>query len=117
MKEIFRLLLLIIAIITCYTCEKDSLEFASEIAGVVITFDDDFDDEWLMADSMLSKYDWKATFNVAYIDKFSETRIENLKYLETKGHEIGGHSITHPNALIYWKNIPLMNILIRKLYL
>ncbi len=67
-------------------------------AGVVLTFDDNYVNEWYDLNTALKKYDWKATFFVSKFDELSPTEIQKLKALENDHHEIGGHSLKHLNA-------------------
>jgi peptidoglycan/xylan/chitin deacetylase (PgdA/CDA1 family) len=70
-------------------------------AGVVITFDDDFVDEWLSVHTILVPYHWKATFFVTRFNQLSVNQIQKLKSLKSYGHEIGGHGLNHLNAPIF----------------
>lgn len=69
--------------------------------GIVISFDDDYVDEWTNADLILQKYKWKATFFVTKFNQLSKLKIGKLKVLKKAGHEIGGHGLNHLNAIIY----------------
>ena len=67
-------------------------------AGVVISFDDDYVDEWYEVNDILQPYDWKATFFVTKFNQLSSAKIQKLKDLKDDGHEIGGHGLNHINA-------------------
>ncbi len=81
-------------------CKSPHNELAST-AGVVITFDDQYVDEWCRVDSVLSVYEWKATFFVAKLNELSENEVLLLRKLEDEGHEIGGHGYHHVHAEEY----------------
>jgi len=68
-------------------------------AGVVISFDDAYVDEWAMADQALKKYGWKATFCVCRIDSIGKPEIGKLLQMQNEGHEIAGHGYHHYNAV------------------
>jgi peptidoglycan-N-acetylglucosamine deacetylase len=68
-------------------------------AGVVISFDDAYVDEWFDADKLLKKYNWKATFCVCRIDSIGEPQLKKLRQLQKEGHEIAGHGYHHYNAV------------------
>ncbi|WP_369769750.1 polysaccharide deacetylase family protein [Flavobacterium sp. WC2416] len=68
-------------------------------AGVVISFDDAYVDEWYEADKVLKKYDWKATFCVCRIDSIGKPQMQKLHQLQGEGHEIAGHGYHHYNAV------------------
>ncbi len=81
-----------------YSCSSTKTTTTNSKAGVVITFDDYFVNEWKEADVQLAKYNWKATFCVSNFEKLSVSDISNLKELQNKGHEIAGHGFRHINA-------------------
>ena len=81
-----------------YSCSSTKNTNSNSKAGVVITFDDYFVNEWKEADTQLAKYSWKATFCVSNFEKLSSEDISNLKALQNKGHEIAGHGFRHLNA-------------------
>jgi peptidoglycan/xylan/chitin deacetylase (PgdA/CDA1 family) len=68
-------------------------------AGVVISFDDAYVDEWFAADKVLKKYNWKATFCACRIDSIGKPQIDKLHELQIEGHEIAGHGYHHYNAV------------------
>lgn len=67
-------------------------------SGVVISFDDDYVDEWYEVNTILKTYDWKATFFVTRCNQLSTAKIQKLKDLKSYGHEIGAHGLNHINA-------------------
>ncbi len=92
--------LLIAYSISFVACNKNNnMEY--ENGGVVLNFDDHYVQEWIRADSLLKKYNWKATFNVTMINKLDAQQIEWLQYLELQGHEIAGHGLNHKEAVEY----------------
>lgn len=82
---------------TLFSCSKK--EESSIQAGVVITFDDAFVDEWYQAHQVLKKYHWKATLDVCRIDSIGKPQLQKLHELENEGHEIAGHGYHHYNAV------------------
>jgi peptidoglycan-N-acetylglucosamine deacetylase len=81
-----------------YSCSSTKNTNSNSKAGVVITFDDYFVNEWKEADAQHSIYNWKATFCVSDFEKLTTSDISNLKTLQNKGHEIAGHGFRHLNA-------------------
>ena len=69
--------------------------------GVVITFDDNHFTQWLQADSLLEKYEWKATFCISLIGSRSQSDIERMHKLQDAGHEIAGHGYIHVYSAVY----------------
>lgn len=70
-------------------------------SGVVISFDDDYVDEWFDVNTILEPYDWKATFFVTRFNQLSLAKIQKLKNLKSYGHEIGAHGLNHINVLTF----------------
>lgn len=87
----------ILLLILMNSCQKK--ESKSYQAGVVLSFDDAYVDEWFEADSVLKKYDWKATFCVCKIDSIGKPQLKKLHQLQDEGHEIAGHGYHHFNAV------------------
>jgi peptidoglycan/xylan/chitin deacetylase (PgdA/CDA1 family) len=94
----YLLLILSIILFSCSENEDIPNQQTNLKAGVVISFDDDYVDEWLEVDNILQKYDWKATFFVTRFNQLSRTKIQKLKDLKSSGHEIGGHGLNHVNS-------------------
>jgi peptidoglycan/xylan/chitin deacetylase (PgdA/CDA1 family) len=69
--------------------------------GVVLTFDDRNVADWVWADSVLSVFDWKASFCVAGPQVLTTSQFADLRNLKAQGHEIAGHGIAHLNAVDY----------------
>lgn len=69
---------------------------------IVLTFDDGWFNQ-ANALPALNKYGWKASFNVIAGFPGNDPEYMNwtkIKSLVTKGHEIGGHSMTHPEQML-----------------
>ncbi len=64
-------------------------------SGVVLTFDDTYIDQWYDYFSGGVGNDVKATFFVSHWHTLSAEQIRKLKWLESAGHEIGGHTYSH----------------------
>jgi peptidoglycan/xylan/chitin deacetylase (PgdA/CDA1 family) len=85
-----------------FSCEKDKEKSKTSsnhrIAGVVLSFDDTYANEWYATDKELKKYDWKGTFFVSKINTLKHYQIQKLLNLQKGGHEIAGHGLNHYNA-------------------
>jgi len=73
-------------------------------AGVAITFDDIFVDDWFETRDLLKKYDAHVTFFVSEFPSRNASQIQKLKLLQQDGHEIAFHGTEHRNADAYLKN-------------
>lgn len=69
--------------------------------GIVLTFDDDYIDDWCNAEKLLRPYNWKATFFICKYGSFTPQQKQKLHYLQNMGHDIAGHGYNHQNAVKY----------------
>ncbi|WP_264530366.1 polysaccharide deacetylase family protein [Flavobacterium sp. N502540] len=101
MKMFFLKSVLFLFCLTLFSCESKKQNPAAKAyeAGVILSFDDAYVDEWAEADQALRKYSWKATFNVCRIDSIGKPQIEKLLEMQKYGHEIAGHGYHHYNAV------------------
>ncbi|PAM94691.1 polysaccharide deacetylase [Flavobacterium sp. IR1] len=101
MKILFTPTVLLLAVLTLLSCEtkKEKPQPKPYKAGVILSFDDAYVDEWYEADQALKKYSWKATFNVCRIDSIGAPQLKKLHEMEQYGHEIAGHGYHHYNAV------------------
>ncbi|KOS08190.1 hypothetical protein AM493_03755 [Flavobacterium akiainvivens] len=85
------------------SCSPDDPHAAGDPyeAGIVLTFDDDYADEWCDADEILGAYNWKATFFVTKYQQLSQEHKNKIYGLELNGHEIAGHGYNHVNSKQY----------------
>jgi peptidoglycan-N-acetylglucosamine deacetylase len=97
MKVSYSIISLILFVFTLISCQNKNPKPYQ--AGVVISFDDAYVDEWFDADKVLKKYNWKATFCVCRIDSIGKPQIKKLHQLQNEGHEIAGHGYHHYNAV------------------
>lgn len=105
MKQFSVKALLFLMFLTFFSCDtkKQKPEPKPYKAGVILSFDDAYVDEWAEADAALKKYGWKATFNVCRIDSIGEPEIKTLLRMQKEGHEIAGHGYHHYNAVKFVK--------------
>jgi PKD repeat protein len=73
-------------------------------AGIAITFDDAFVDDWYALRGMLQQSNAHVTFFVSDYGDLEETEIEMLRTLQADGHEIGYHGFNHLDATDYLLN-------------
>ena len=69
--------------------------------GIVLTFDDDYIEDWCNADKLLNPQGWKATFFICKYISFTPEQKKKLHYLQDRGHDIAGHGYNHQNAIKY----------------
>ena len=97
----------IVFILILFSCnhEEDTIKGKKieSRGGVVLTFDDDYVDDWNKANNILAKYNWKATFFVTHFDKLKPQEIQELKNLQNKGNEIAAHGLNHQHTVLFVK--------------
>lgn len=97
MKYILKTVLLCILFLL-FSCEKDKPLVKPYRAGVILSFDDAYVNEWFATNQKLKKYSWKGTFCVSKINTLRHYQILKLQELQKEGHEIAGHTLNHINA-------------------
>lgn len=101
MKILYTKMLFFLMCLTLISCEtkKEKPQPKPYKAGVILSFDDAYVDEWYEADQVLKKYAWKASFNVCRIDSIGAPQLKKLHEMQKYGHEIAGHGYHHYNAV------------------
>jgi len=104
-NKLFNVLIIILSflLISCDFIDNFCYTELKGPGAIVITFDDRHISDWYKADSIFSKYNWKATFCVTDYGKVTEEQKQNLLELQSKGHEIAHHGYKHFNATEYLK--------------
>lgn len=70
-------------------------------AGIVLTFDDDRIDNWFQYLPFLDSANVKATFYICKYHKFTAEQKQKLAVIQSHGHEIAFHSVSHYDMLKY----------------
>lgn len=107
MKNSILKILLLCTFFIFFSCEKEKPKpkpkIKPSIAGVILSFDDAYVNEWFTTDQELKKYAWKGTFFVCKINTLKYYQIHRLLQLQKEGHEIAGHGLNHYNAADFIK--------------
>ncbi len=69
--------------------------------AVVLSFDDDFIDQWHGQRDAFVEHGVRATFFVTRFDQLTADEVDMLAELQADGHEIGCHSLTHVDPDVY----------------
>lgn len=103
MKNSILKIVLLCTFFIFFSCETETPKSKdkSNIAGVILSFDDAYVDEWFATNQKLKKYGWKGTFFVSRINSLKQYQIQKLLELQKEGHEIAGHGLNHLNAADY----------------
>jgi peptidoglycan-N-acetylglucosamine deacetylase len=88
--------IILILIFVFLSCSEKNEE--KRTGGVVFSFDDRFVTEWVAHRDLFKKYNIRATFFVSRPYLLDSTHIENLRLLNSDGHEIGCHGMYHLDA-------------------
>ncbi len=92
-------------------CVTEAARQASDVSGCCLTFDDGFSDFYELVLPILSRYQLKATIfpvtgfigNESSWDIFPQREhlsIRQLREISDAGHEIGSHTVTHPDLTL-----------------
>lgn len=98
MKNSILKIVLLCTFFILFSCEKEKPAIKPYRAGVILSFDDAYVNEWFATDQKLKKYSWKGTFCVCKINRLRHAQIKKLLELQKEGHEIAGHTLNHINA-------------------
>lgn len=100
MKNSILKIVLLCTFFILFSCEneKPKPKIKPSIAGVILSFDDAYVNDWFVTDHELKKYAWKGTFFVSKINTLKHYQIQKLLKLQKEGHEIAGHGLNHYNA-------------------
>ena len=82
-------------------CAKFQKEGSVNDPGVVITFDDNYVDNWTEYLPMLDSAGVRATFYICKYNRFTADQKAKLKLIQSHGHEIAFHSTNHYNMMDY----------------
>ncbi|MDA8389051.1 MAG: polysaccharide deacetylase family protein [Nitrospiraceae bacterium] len=67
-------------------------------AGLAMSFDDAYVDEWYRLRDVFNRFGARATFFVSNFDLLPEQAVEKLRALRDDGHEIAFHGLRHLSA-------------------
>ncbi|TRX03471.1 polysaccharide deacetylase family protein [Flavobacterium gawalongense] len=113
----YAFIIIIFLLVSCSDDSNENINNQNNYApGVVISFDDDYVDNWVEVHNILEVYDWKATFFVTKFNQLSNDKINKLKDLKNYGHEIGGHGLNHLNATTFIANNGVTEYLNQEIY-
>lgn len=103
MRYIFRIiynilvqLTLFMSVLLLISCQQKSEN--THKAGIAISFDDHFINEWYALRPLFQKYNAQVTFFITCPDSLTNNEISKIKQLQKDGHEIGFHGTIHGNA-------------------
>ncbi len=79
--------------------------------GIVLTFDDNYIDDWYKYLPILDSFGAKATFYVSHYPMLTPQQKTRLKIIQQHGHEIGFHTTRHANLVNMLKNKTLQEVM------
>ena len=82
-------------------CTKFEKKGQYRQAGIALTFDDDRIDNWFQNLPFLDSAGIKATFYICKYNRFTAAKKHKLAIIQSHGHEIAFHSVSHYNLLNY----------------
>ncbi len=102
--------LFIITLFAGLGCKK-YVRHGDLVGGVVLTFDDNYVDDWYKYLPLLDSFGVKATFYVSHYPMLSRQQKNKLKIIQQRGHEIGFHTTRHANLVNMIKNKTLQEVM------
>ena len=82
-------------------CTKYKKDGSLKDPGVVITFDDNYVDNWAEYLPLLDSAGVKATFYICRYNRLNAEQKKKLKEIQNHGHEIAFHTTNHYNMMDY----------------
>jgi hypothetical protein len=84
-----------------HTTYRDLDPSGEPFAGIALSFDDDYVDEWTEAAPLFEASEIHVTFFVTRYQTYSDDQKAKVRALADAGHAIESHSMTHANAVKY----------------
>jgi peptidoglycan/xylan/chitin deacetylase (PgdA/CDA1 family) len=100
-KSMWLALTLCSLLVSLFGCVKYDRDGFMPKAGIALTFDDLYLEEWEKCLPLFDSFHVRATFYISNYEKFSAEQKRKLKELQDHGHEIAYHSTTHPDFVKY----------------
>jgi peptidoglycan/xylan/chitin deacetylase (PgdA/CDA1 family) len=91
----------LLVILLLNSCEKFSKKGFIPEPGIALTFDDNRIDNWYNHLDLLDSLHLKATFYISGYTRLTPVQKQRLAVIKSRGHEIGYHTVTHPNMNTY----------------
>ncbi|MEO7309433.1 MAG: polysaccharide deacetylase family protein [Chitinophagaceae bacterium] len=96
-----KILLVAVMLFLCASCKKYNREGSVSRPGIVLTFDDYSVKDWYDYLPMLDSFGVKATFYISNYNRLNAQQKTKLHAIENAGHEIGFHTLNHPDLTRY----------------
>ena len=106
---------LLITLLLYTGCKNEEPEMASR-AGLALSFDDYFVDNWSLYKNAFDSLNVKVTFYVCCYHNMSKVQRKLLKELRDAGHEIAYHSTNHGNCSELLKSMSIDKYLQKEIY-
>lgn len=104
------------AIVMLASCRKTDRYGAIAEAGIALTFDDDYVDNWYKYLPVLDSLGVKATFYISSYHKLSAEQVSKLRYIMQSGNEIAYHTTNHINIAKYLESHTEEELLQNEIY-
>jgi peptidoglycan/xylan/chitin deacetylase (PgdA/CDA1 family) len=93
-----KVLLSLFLLSSFFSCQQKSSKLSE--AGIAISFDDHFINDWYALRPLFQRYNARVTFFLTCPDTLTHDEISKIKQLQEDGHEIGFHGTVHGNATV-----------------
>lgn len=92
---------LILGVFVLNGCKKFDKQGFLPQAGIAMTFDDNYVDNWIKYLPFLDSSGIKATFYISNYNRLNARQIQDLHIIQNHGHEIAYHTVNHYNMVDY----------------
>jgi peptidoglycan/xylan/chitin deacetylase (PgdA/CDA1 family) len=89
------------SVIFLHSCTKTEQRGFMSQAGIALTFDDTYIDEWYQQMPLLDSFNARVTFYISSYHRISEEQKAELHTLQSHGNEIAFHSTHHKDFVKY----------------
>src|SRR3954466_6608822 len=110
------LAIVIIALVIPFSGCKKYVKNGDLDGGIVLTFDDNYIDDWYKYLPVLDSFGAKATFYVSHYTYLTPQQKAKLKIIEQHGNEIGFHTTHHANLVNLLKTKSLADVMHQEVF-
>src|SRR5436305_12464945 len=83
------------------SCRKSLTGGKMPTAGIALTFDDNYIDDWYRYLNFFDSFHVKVTFYISHYHRLTKDQKMKLMMLKSHGHEIAYHSLHYPDFVKY----------------
>ncbi|GAC1492218.1 MAG: hypothetical protein NVS1B13_22480 [Flavisolibacter sp.] len=101
---------LLLSLVFFYGCKKTEIPGYMPQAGLALTFDDNYINDWYRHLGFFDSMGVKMTFYISSYNRLNPLQKNKLHQLQQHGHEIAFHSLNHPDFVKYLQRNPMAKL-------